>query len=70
MLSNLNIYKSPGPDGIPPRILKECSQVLSSPLAFVAPRIQFIPKEFARNYFSVSHKNLHTASVYKLMFTG
>ena len=35
MLKNLNIYKSPGPDGIPPRILKECSQVLSSPLALL-----------------------------------
>ena len=30
MLNNLNMYKSPGPDAIPPRILKEFSQVLSS----------------------------------------
>lgn len=35
MLKNLNIYKSPGPDSISPRILKECSQVLSSPLALL-----------------------------------
>ena len=36
MLKNLNIYKSPGPDSISPRILKECSQVLSSPLALLS----------------------------------
>ena len=35
MLKNLNIYKSPGPDGISPRVLKECSQLLSSPLALL-----------------------------------
>ena len=35
MLKNLNIYKSPGPDGISPRILKECSEVLSSPLVLL-----------------------------------
>ena len=35
MLKNLNIYKSSGPDGIPPRILKECSQALSFPLALL-----------------------------------
>ena len=33
LLRNLNIYKSPGPDCISPRILRECAQVLSSPLA-------------------------------------
>ena len=27
MLKNLNIYKSPGPDSLPPRILKECARV-------------------------------------------
>ena len=32
-LKNLNIYKSPGPDSLPPRILKECASVLSSPLS-------------------------------------
>ena len=35
MLKNLNIYKSPRPDSISPQILKECSQVLSSPLALL-----------------------------------
>lgn len=35
MLKILNIYKSPGPDGILPQILKECSQLLSSPLALL-----------------------------------
>ena len=34
LLRNLNIYKSPGPDSLPPRILKECASVLSSPLCF------------------------------------
>ena len=34
LLRNINIYKSPGPDCISPRILRECSQVLSSPLAW------------------------------------
>ena len=42
MLSNLNMYKSPGPDGIPPRILKECSQVLYSPLALLLNTIFFV----------------------------
>ena len=30
---NLNIYKSPGPDYISPRIPRECAQMLSSSLA-------------------------------------
>ena len=34
MLKKLNIYKSPGPDNLPPRILKECASVLSSPLCY------------------------------------
>ena len=34
LLKNLNIYKSPGPDSLPPRILKECASVLSLPLCF------------------------------------
>lgn len=34
LLKNLNIYKSPGPDSLPPRILMECASVLSSPLCF------------------------------------
>ena len=34
LLKKLNIYKSPGPDSLPPRILKECASVLSSPLCF------------------------------------
>ena len=34
LLKNLNIYKSPGPDCLPPRILKECASVVSSPLCF------------------------------------
>ena len=35
LLRNLNIYKSPGPDCISPRILRQCAQVLSSPLALL-----------------------------------
>ena len=34
LLKKLNIYKSPGPDSLPPRILKECASVLSSPLCY------------------------------------
>ena len=34
LLKNLNIYKSPGPDSLPPCILKEYASVLSSPLCF------------------------------------
>ena len=34
LLKKLNIYKSPGPDSLPPRIRKECASVLSSPLCF------------------------------------
>ena len=30
LLKNLNIYKSPGPDSLPPRILKECASVITS----------------------------------------
>ena len=32
LLRNLNIYESPGSDCTSPRILRECAQVLSSPL--------------------------------------
>ena len=31
-LKELNVYKSPGPDGIHPRILSECAEQLSEPL--------------------------------------
>ena len=45
LLKNLNIYKSPGPDSLPPRILKECASVLSSPLCF------FFNKSFSTGKF-------------------
>ena len=34
LLKNLNVYKSPRPDGLSPRILKECANVLSELLCF------------------------------------
>ena len=35
LLSNLNCNKSPGPDNIHPRVLKECAGVLAEPLCFL-----------------------------------
>ena len=32
LLTNLNCNKSPGPDNIHPRVLKECTEVLALPL--------------------------------------
>nr|XP_047141284.1 uncharacterized protein LOC124816226 [Hydra vulgaris] len=34
-LSNLNMYKSVGPDNVHPKVLKECSEFLSSSLAII-----------------------------------
>lgn len=59
MLKNLNIYKSPGPDGISPRILKECSQVLSSPLALL------FNTSFSLGQLPTMWKNANITPVYK-----
>ena len=59
MLNNLNIYKSPRPDGIPPRILKECSQVLSSPLALL------LNTSFSLGQLQTMWKNANITPVYK-----
>lgn len=50
LLKNLNAYKSPGPDDLPPHILKECAPELSSPLSTL------INKSFSTfSTFSTSH---------------
>nr|XP_047141009.1 uncharacterized protein LOC124816049 [Hydra vulgaris] len=46
-LSNLNMYKSVGPDNVHPKVLKECSESLSSSLAIIFVKsfiTGFIPK--------------------------
>ena len=59
MLKNLNTYKSPGPDDISPRILKECSQVLSSPLALL------LNTSFSLGKLPSMWKNANITPVYK-----
>ena len=59
MLNNLNISKSPGPDGLPPRILKEYSQVLSSPLALL------LNTSFSLGQLPTMWKNANITPVYK-----
>ena len=34
-LNNINVSKSPGPDSILPRILKECASIIAPPLASI-----------------------------------
>lgn len=59
MLKSLNIYISPGPDGISPRILKECSQVLSSPLALL------LNTSFSLGQLPTMWKNANITPVYR-----
>ena len=59
MLKILNIYKSPGPDGISPRILKECCQVLPSPLALL------LNTSFPLGQLPTMSKNANIVPVYK-----
>ena len=59
LLRNLNIYKSPGLDSIPPRILKECAEVLSSPLAL------FLNTSFSLGQLSSIRKTAHITPVHK-----
>lgn len=59
LLRNLNIYKSPGPNSIPPRILKECAEVLSSPLAL------FLNTSFSLGQLPSIWKTAHFTPVHK-----
>ena len=59
LLRNLNIYKSPGPDCISPRILRECAQVLSSPLAL------FLNTSFSQGQLPCIWKSAHITPVHK-----
>ena len=59
LLRNLNIYESPGPDCISPRILKECAQVLSSPLTL------FLNTSFSQGQPPCIWKSAHITPVHK-----
>ena len=59
LLRNLNIYKSPGPDCISPRILRECAQVLSSLLAL------FLNTSFSQGQLPCIWKSAHITPVHK-----
>ena len=59
LLRNLNNYKSPGPDCLSPRILRQCAQVLSSPLAL------FLNTSFSQGQLSCIWKAAHITPVHK-----
>ena len=59
LLRNMNIYKSPGPDCISPRILRESSQVLSSSLAL------FLNTSFSQIQLPCIWKSAHITQVHK-----
>ena len=59
LLRNLNIYKSPGPDCISPRILRECAQVLSSLLAL------FLNTSFSQGQLPCIWKSAHITPAHK-----
>ena len=59
LLKNLNIYKSPGPDSLPSRILKECTSVSSSPLCF------FFNKSFSTGKLSHLWKLANITPLFK-----
>ena len=52
-------FKSPGPDYISPRILRECAQVLSSPLAL------FLNTSFSQGQLPSIWKSAHITPVHK-----
>ena len=59
LLRNLNIYKSPRPKCISPRILRECAQVLSSPLTL------FLNTSFSQGQLPCIWKSAHITPVHK-----
>ena len=59
LLRDLNIYESPGPNCISPRILRECAQVLSSPLTL------FLNTSFSQGQPPCVWKSAHITPVHK-----
>ena len=59
LLRKLNVYKSPRPKCISPRILRECAQVLSSPLDL------FLNTSFSQGQLPCTWKSAHITPVHK-----
>ena len=59
LLKNSTIFKSPGPDYISPCILRECAQVLSSPLTL------FFNTSFSQARLRSIWKSAHITPVHK-----
>jgi len=58
-LDKLNIYKSPGPDGLHPRILYETRNVISIPLRIIfeaSMRMKQLPKDWINANICAVHK--------------
>jgi len=58
-LDKLNIHKSPGPDGLHPRILFEARKVISIPLRIIfqaAGRMKQLPKDWINANICAVHK--------------
>jgi len=58
-LNKLNIYKSPGPDGLRARILFETKNVISIPLRIIfeaSMRMKQLPKDWINANICVVHK--------------
>jgi len=58
-LDKLNIYKSPGPDGLHPRILFETRNVISIPLRIISEasmNMKQLPKDWINANIFVVHK--------------
>lgn len=58
-LKSLNVSKSPGPDQIHPRVLKETASVLSIPLSII------IETSFSTASLPLDWKSAHIAAIYK-----
>ena len=59
-LRTINVYKSPGPDGFRPRMLRECAHELAYPLATLFTYCLVagtVPREWKRGIISPIHKN-------------
>ena len=69
-LSNLKVHKSPGPDGLHPRILKELESTLATPLAIIFNKMitsSSLPEDFKIGEIIPIHKkgNRHFTSNYR-----
>lgn len=59
-LNSLDIYKGPGPDGIPPILLKQCSFILSRPLCIIfnlSLKTGIFPQLWKASYITPIHKS-------------